>query len=73
MNFDSYFRIIPPKLNVEMFCQNPYNSIQENPARKHGDELNADMSSSGTKGNPGHEAVRGCHGVCDGSCEGFTF
>lgn len=38
-----------------------YNSIQENPMREHGDELNADISSSRTKGNPGREAVGGCH------------
>lgn len=31
---------------VRIICGNNYNSIQENPKREFGDELNADMSSS---------------------------
>ena len=38
-----------------------YDSIQENRERKLTDELNTDMSSSKTKGNPDHKVVGGCH------------
>src|SRR3989344_5496234 len=38
-----------------------YNSIQKNHGHKPMDELNADMSSPKTKGNPGREAVGGRH------------
>ena len=38
-----------------------YDSIQENRERKLTDELNTDMSSSKTKGNPDRKVVGGCH------------
>ena len=36
-----------------------YNCIQENPVREHGDELNADISSSKMEGSSGREAAGG--------------
>jgi glutathione synthase/RimK-type ligase-like ATP-grasp enzyme len=46
---------------LKALVQNFYNSIQENSVRKHRIELNADMSSSKTKGNPSRKAVGGHH------------
>lgn len=43
-----------------------YDSIQENCEHKPVNELNADMSSSKTKGNPYHKIVGGCHNVASG-------
>jgi len=55
-----YGSVLYTWLAIAFIGRKLYNSIQENPVRKHGDELNADMSSS-FGGKPRLLDRGGCH------------